>query len=183
MQGSDQGENPMDSNSLQRWTPMLAIAVLAIGVLGGVAVTRGGSVISRESATHSITGKVYLQNSGYLGYEIGANCVGRGAMANVKTDAPVQVKDQGGTIVGTGTVEQGKIISWNEFLTATDATGYDGRMDAPSACKFKLNLGDVADADIYSFEVGNKVLVTKSKAELVDSKWSLNVMDGWTLRK
>lgn len=178
-------DQSVESSPLQRWAPsIIAVLVVLCAGVGAFVVTRGVDTFSAaRGATHALSGELYLQSTAYLDNEIGGNCVGRGAKSTVTTGAPVQVKDQGGTIVGSGSVAQGKVISWGEFLASTDATGYDGRMDAPAACKFKLSVGDVGDAEVYSFEVGTKVLVTKTKAELADSKWKLNFMDGWTLRK
>jgi hypothetical protein len=169
-------DQAVDSNPLQRWAPALVIGFVVLVVLAAFVVSRG-------SGSHALTGEIYLQDSGYLNNVVGRNCVGRGSKANVTTNAPVQIKDQKGTIVGSGSIEQGTVIAWDEFLASTDAAGYDGRMEAPAACKFKLSVGSVGDADVYSVEVGNRVLVTATKADLADSDWNLNFMDGWTLRK
>lgn len=143
-------------------------AVVAVVLLAVVALT----VFKKES--HTITGSITL--SAFLGdtsialddYQNpakGDECSGLGGYDDMDAGTEVTVKDEDGTLLATGSLQEGKLSDFSE----------DG---AFFLCKFSFVIEDVPDAKFYSIETGTRGEISFSKEEMEKQDWEVGLSLG-----
>lgn len=161
-----ESESPTSAPSQSRLPAFLhgrkgIIAVVAAVVLLGIigfAVSKGGSHTIEGSislATKLGDGTISLDD--YENPEEGDECAGMGGYDDMSPGTDVTVKDEDGTLLATGSLEQG---------TLTDVE--DGVF---FICELPFTVEDVPDAKFYSIETGGRGGLNFSKAEMEEKNW------------
>lgn len=134
-------------------------AVLAMGFI----VLAAALVASDLAPTRTIAGRMTLLE-GYekfprldaAGQQSASGCYGRGGYDDIRGGARVTVKNEKGTLIGTGSLESG---TWTNLGGGT------------TGCVFPFTVADVKDADFYQVEVSHRGGLTYSKADLEAKGW------------
>lgn len=146
---------------------LFAIAMLAYFLIGG------------GDDKHEMKGLMQLFSAGNVDGDI-EHCKGTGGYDDIDEGADVTIKDQDGKIVGTGRLRNG---TKDEVLERLVASGEkeegltDILDDSDGIVCVLLFEADVADADIYSIQVGNDTrgAITMSTKDLEESDWIVEV--------
>lgn len=112
-------------------------------------------------SVHTIAGGLTILGTGNTSVTYRASpghneCHGQGGFSDVKTGMPVIVRNQDGTILGTGAME-------------ADATGL---------CLWTFAIATVPEATFYSIEAGHRGAVTYSRADLAAAGWFVTLTLG-----
>ncbi len=121
-------------------------AVLALAACGG------------SSTLH---GTIHLTSSSGVVHS-GTSCAGTGGYDDMTAGAPVTVKNEAGSVIGTGSLGQG--VSDPNYPTV--------------ACDFSFTISDLADAKFYSVEVSHRGAINYSKADLDKAGWKISLSLG-----
>lgn len=84
------------------------------------------------------------------------SCRGTGGYDDIESGLGVVVRDDGGSIIGTG-----ELISDHEQLALNDL----------DVCLYRFEVADLPDAPFYTVEVGNRGELTYSRDELERADW------------
>lgn len=116
---------------------LVAMAVLLAGCATGT---------PRTSTRHDVHGTLTVANAA-----LGGICVDQPGYADIRAGAPVTLRDEGGTIIGTGTLGPGAA--------------------AGGGCEFAFTIPAVPERPFYSVEVSHRGQVTSSLADLAATGW------------
>jgi hypothetical protein len=94
-------------------------------------------------------------------WKAGAGCFGQGGYSDMRAGAGVTVKDASGSLIGTTTLGAGIAQPWPEV--------------APDAlqCVFPYSVS-VPDTGFYTFEVSHRGTISKSRADLAATGWTMS---------
>jgi len=126
------------------WAAVAALLLMACGSQG-----------STLSGTMTVIESLPLQQSG----SIGAGCTGVGGYDDLSAGTAVVVKDEGGKVLATGSLDSGKI-------------------SALETCQWSFTVSNVPDAKFYQIEVSHRGAVTYSKADLDKAGWKVQLRLG-----
>ena len=108
---------------------------------------------------HTITGEMALRDSDRFDYDVGDSCSGSGGYSDIAQGAPVTVKNQSGTVIGSGSLGPGTI---------------EGDTTAVRACVFPFQVDDVSDAEFFQVEISRRGVLSYSKADMEANGWTLH---------
>lgn len=128
--------------------PVVLGAILLIAVACG-----GGS--------HTLHGTLTLTSSSQISRS-GSNCSGTGGYKDLTAGGAVTVKDEGGTVIATGSLDQG--TSDPTYPTVV--------------CRFTFTIANIPDAKFYSIEVTHRGALTYSQDQLNHNGWKVNASIG-----
>lgn len=127
----------------------IAIAVVAIAA---IAWSQLGNVTQEK---HTIHGDMTLIDSTFSAYKIGATCSGTGGYNDIDEGASVKIKDQAGTLIGSGSLGAGAIAM-------------------KGVCVFSFDIANVRDAAFFQLEVSHRGQLSYSKADLEGRNWTIH---------
>jgi hypothetical protein len=131
----------------------VSLAAVAAAVVAGC----GSAAPAPVSAT--IHGVFKLRDgSGISGSTISDSCTGFEGFDDIRHGAQVVVKDQNGTVIGTGTLSSGR---------TTRKLG-----DVALECTFRFSVSGLPKATFYSIEVSKRGAQQYSYDKLVRSGWN-----------
>ena len=138
-----------------------------VGVDVAYVVARGRPSPAAVEARYplpSVTGELLLQHHGTqtlsrAAATVGGPCKGLGAFGDLLGGTAVVVKDQAGTVIATGSLDIGKVAA--------------GR-----TCEFGVRVPAVPRADVYQFEVGQRLISAYRYADLANSGWQVELSLG-----
>lgn len=134
------------------------IALLVVG-LGGAAWALLGRATER---THTIKGDMTLNDyDSFRRESAGASCSGSGGYGDIDEGATVSVKDQSGTLIGSGRLGPGKIEG-----------------SVLKTCIFPFEVQGVKDARFFQVEVSRRGTLSFSKADLEEKDWTVHASLG-----
>lgn len=121
-------------------------------------------------ASRTINGTFQLHQTDSVARVTGSpDCQGTGAYSDIRTGAPVIVKDDAGKIIGTG------------VLTALPAaTNGNGQPEATEFlyCRYTFVVAGLPDSPFYSIEVSHRGAITKSREALAAVGWTVDLTLG-----
>ena len=127
--------------------------VLLGAILLLVAACGGGS--------HTLHGTLTLTTSSDI-TRSGGHCSGTGGYSDLTAGGAVTVKNESGTVIATGSLDQG----------VSDAT-------YPTVvCHFAFTISNVPDAKFYSIEVTHRGALTYSQDQLNSNDWKVDATIG-----
>lgn len=135
---------------------------LLLGLIGSVVlVAVAGALIARrlsEPASHgrTISGSVILHGNDPTG---GPTCEGGRGFDDLRSGAPVTVKNESGKIIGLGSLDIG----------ATSAS---------TTCEFPFEVDDVGNAKVYEIEVAHRGGVVFKRSDLEGNGWKVSLTIG-----
>lgn len=137
------------------------VTLVAVIVVG--AVVGGWAVLSRAtSSTHTIRGDMSLMDSdSFRGRRTGGACSGSGGYADIDEGTTVSIKNESGTLIGSGSLDAGTIVS-----------------DTLGACVFPFNVEGVKDASFFQVEVSHRGGLSYSKKEIEAKSWTVDATLG-----
>lgn len=137
------------------------IAVLVGAATLGALHYVGGQVKER----HTISGAIALTDSEFSNdyYSRGDDCEGSDGYDDITEGADVQVLNQAGTTIATGSLDAGAIDI---------ARDYDG------TCEFKFSIPNVPKASFFKFEVSHRGQISFSYAEMKAKDWNVGLTLG-----
>jgi hypothetical protein len=114
-----------------------------------------------SAVAHVLDGTVALSDPNGWTYVTSGNqslCQVQDGFSDLAVGAPITVKDQAGTIIGTGS-----------FAMGTYANG---------ACAVPFHVDGLPDAPFYSLEIGRRPALAYSRADLESHGWKLDLTLG-----
>jgi hypothetical protein len=93
----------------------------------------------------------------------GVQCIGDSGYRDISSQTQVIVTDQSGRVIATGSLEPGVIV---------------GGPIPYGLCRFKFEIGGLAEVEFYGVEVGRRGRVMKSLTEMTQSNWTVAVTLG-----
>lgn len=117
------------------------------------------------AVVHRITGAMYLfdaKASVEHTWTAGAVCTGQGGYSDVRAGANVTVKDGSSSLIGATTLGPGVAQPWPEV-------GADALQ-----CVFPYSIANVPDTAFYTFEVGRRGAISRSKADVAAKNWTMS---------
>ena len=139
---------------------IITVTVLAVLVVG-VAVAGWALVGRATESTHTITGDMTLVDlDEFLYLDDGDSCSGSGGYGDIDAGTTVNVKDQSGTLIGSGSLGPGKATS------------------KLSACVFPFEIEGVKDAKFFQVEVSRRGGLSYSKADMEGMDWTVHASLG-----
>jgi hypothetical protein len=127
---------------------LLLAAILLLSVACG-----GGS--------HTLHGSLTLTSSSGISRS-GSNCSGTGGYSDLTEGAAVTVKNESGTVIATGSLDEG--VSDAIYPTVV--------------CHFSFTIPNVPDAKFYSVEVTHRGALTYSADHLKSDGWKVDASIG-----
>lgn len=131
----------------------------------GTEVTAGDEVVLLvASLSQTIQGQLELRTKSVVLPPEGATimtCHGRDEYADIQDGASLTVRDETGTVIGTGQLRNGRVGS-----------------GAGNRCLFDFTVSDLPDADFYSIGIANRDGTVFSRSELEADHWSIRVQLG-----
>jgi hypothetical protein len=144
-----------------------------------------GGVILLPRERHDLEGRLVLTGQIFEAISVGADllsaepeevaeniprgspCSGSGGYSDIDERQGVRVRDEDGTLLGTGRLEQGKVseASQDGFLVIV-------------ACSFEFEVDELPGADFYAVEIGGRTGAEYSAKELDDAKWNISMSLG-----
>lgn len=113
-------------------------------------------LLSIGCGSQTLHGTVHLTSSSGVTHAAGS-CSGSGGYDDLTAGAPVTVKNESGSIIATGTLDEG--VSDPAYPTV--------------ACDFAFTISNLPDAKFYSVEVSHRGALTYSKDELNAKGWKI----------
>ena len=139
---------------------IIMVTVLAVVVVG-VAAAAWALVGRATESTHTITGDMTLVDlDEFLLLDDGDSCSGSGGYGDIDAGTTVNVKDQSGTLIGSGSLGPGKARS------------------KLSACVFPFEIEGVKDAKFFQVEVSRRGGLSYSKADMEGMNWTVHASLG-----
>jgi hypothetical protein len=141
---------------------VITVTIIALLVVGVAAAA--WAVLGRATEKHhTVKGEMTLNDYGSFRYDkIGDSCSGDGGYSDIDEGATVSVKNQSGTLIGSGrlgpgTVQGGSTLKW---------------------CVFPFEVGGVKDAEFFQVEVSHRGGLSYSKAEMQANDWTVHASLG-----
>lgn len=139
----------------------LIIATVIVLVVIGAAIGVWKAISHSTTTYRTINGVVQLTDFGAFLAQSGVSCGGTGGYSDMQPGAGIQVSNQAGTILATGSLGSGT------------TTGSDG-----STCQFTFSIPHVPDAPFYQIEVSHRGNVTFSRSQLEQNDWTAEMSLG-----
>lgn len=154
---------PADTPQRPWWRQPLVLLVAGVVLILAVAIT----IITVFAGGSSRDLKVSFSLDDFGG---SSSCAGgHGGYSDLGPGTDVVVKDDGGHIIGTAQLGDGKSTSMSS------ATGHDG----VGGCIWNTTVKDLPSGkDYYQISVGRRGTETYSKAQLDKAKWALDLSIG-----
>ncbi len=141
---------------------MLIVGILAlVAALGAAAWALRGDGSSSADDSLSISGDILVRDLNIR--NIGEPCAGARPFLHVHPDAEVLILDSDGEVVAEGVLDQGEAVMAYSDLEELER--------APSGCMLRFEISDVPELDSYTIQVAGEHEVTKTRAELEDEDW------------
>jgi len=141
---------------------VIAVTVIALLVVG-IAAAAWAVVGRATESSHTVKGEMTLNDFKSFRYDkIGDSCSGDGGYSDIDEGATVSVKNQSGTLIGSGrlgpgTVQGGSTLKW---------------------CVFPFEVGGVKDAQFFQVEVSRRGGLSYSKADMEKNDWTVHASLG-----
>lgn len=126
-----------------------------------------------------ITGTLVI-NEVIYGVE-GQPCAGENGYNDIHGGTQIVVKDNTGTIIATGALEQGKGVKPDmnaELLKLHEQIGTESGRGTPLECKFAVTIENVPKSNFYMIEIGRRRAMTYKAEELQQNNWKLELSLG-----
>ena len=134
------------------------IALVVVGLAGAAWAMLGRATES----SHTIKGEMTLIDfDSFRRMSVGASCSGDGGYSDIDEGATVSVKNQSGTLIGSGRLGPGKIEG-----------------DVLKACVFPFEVTGVKDAEFFQVEVSRRGGLSYSKADMEQKGWTVSASLG-----
>jgi len=130
------------SSTRNRWLAGLGAALVVI-VVAAVLLTSGGG------GSHTVNGTFSLLDNDTAS----SDCHGQGGFGDIDQGTTVTVKNESGTILGSGALSAGK----------ADSLGF--------TCTYKFAINGVGDAKFYAIEVSHRGSVSYSASKMDSLNW------------
>jgi hypothetical protein len=138
------------------------LAAVAVDV-SYVAIGRGGAPPAAVEARYplpGVNGALDLQHQPFMSrLAVGGPCRGLGLYGDLLGGTPVVVKDQTGSVIANGALDVGQVV-------------------AGATCRFALVVPALPKAELYEFDVGQRVVRTFSYDELTTRNWQVTLALG-----
>jgi len=140
---------------------IITVTVIALVVVG-LAGTAWAVLGRATERTHTIRGEMTLMDyDSFRRMSAGSSCSGDGGYSDMDEGATVSVKNQSGTLIGSGHLGAGKIEG-----------------DVLKACVFPFEVKGVKDAQFFQVEVGRRGGLSYSKADMEQKDWTVSASLG-----
>jgi hypothetical protein len=142
----------------------LCILAAAAVDVSYVAIARGGApsaaAVEARYPLPGINGVLDLQHQPFMSrLAVGGPCKGLGRYGDLLGGTPVVVKDQTGSVIATGALDIGQVV-------------------AGATCRFALVVPALPKAELYEFDVAQRVVRTYSYNELTARNWQVTLALG-----
>lgn len=140
---------------------IITVTVIAVAVVG-IAAAAWALVGRATEDTHTIKGDMTLIDSDrFRRYDVGDACSGSGGYGDIDEGTTVSVKDQKGTLIGSGRLGPGKIEG-----------------SVLKTCVFPFEVTGVKDAQFFQVEVSRRGGLSYSKSEMEKNGWTVHASLG-----
>ena len=135
--------------------------LLAVGILALVAALAAAAWALRSDGSLTISGDILVKDLNIR--MIGESCAGARPFLHVHPGAEVVIRDAEGETVAEGTLEGSEAVLAYAELEELER--------APSGCMLSFEVAGVPELDSYTIEVAGRHEVTKTRSELEDDGW------------
>ena len=134
------------------------IALVVVGLAGAAWAVLGRAT----ERSHTIKGEMTLIDyDSFRRMSVGASCSGDGGYSDIDEGATVSVRNQSGTLIGSGHLGAGKIEG-----------------DVLKACVVPFEVTGVKDAEFFQVEVSRRGGLSYSKADMEQRGWTVSASLG-----
>ena len=136
---------------------VVTVTVIVLVVVG-IAGAAWALLSQATERTYTIKGNMTLFDlDDFRGYKAGDSCSGSGGYRDIREGATVTVKDEAGTLVGSGSLGPGRISDESLRL-----------------CVFPIEVKGVKDANFFQVEVSHRGGLSYSKADMERNDWTIH---------
>jgi hypothetical protein len=118
-------------------------------------------VVACGGGSHTLHGTLTLHSISDISRS-GGSCSGTGGYSDLTGGGAVTVKNESGTVIGTGSLDQG--VSDTTYPTVV--------------CHFSFTISNLPDAKFYSIEVTHRGALTYSEDQLNSDGWKVDASIG-----
>lgn len=135
---------------------------LAVAIILAVAALGAAGWLLRSGDT--LTGTILVKDLNIR--DIGGTCSGARPFLHVRPGAAVEVRDADDQPVATGELTGSEAVNALDELAELDR--------APSGCRLRFSVA-VPESEEYTVEVAGRHRITRTRAELEESGWSVEM--------
>lgn len=160
--------------------------LVAVGVVGVALVAiAGAAVLLSPPPVHALTGSVVVTDATGLSVQADLiGCKGSGGFADFEPGITVNVRNEQGTILATGSLGQGALAGATFLPLPADWATNDSVDplefgEKVSGCRFDFTIPGMPDrSGLYTIDVGNRKGLTLTRDELAAQSWNISIQLG-----